>query len=103
MISGSLRTPALLAAVVLPGALMAQTTLTPPTSRGPGSITLFTQGPAPQSLTVSGGPAVTTIDWRAVGGAPTIRAMFYSLQRWKASDLTCCTVQWGRADDTLAL
>jgi hypothetical protein len=76
------------------GPLSAQQVLTPPPNRGPGSVTLLTPGPQPQFTSISGGPAVTTIDWRPSGGTVPIRAMFYSLQRWNASDLTCCNAQW---------
>jgi hypothetical protein len=85
----------LLAALLLPyAATGAQTVLTPPPTRGPGSVTLFTQGRIPPTPTVSGGPAVTTIDWSVLSGNLRVTAQFYSLQRWKESDLTCCNAQW---------
>lgn len=80
----------LLCLLLLPSAASAQTILTPPPNRGPGSITLLVPAAPPRNVYLTGSPAFTTISWAS---PIQMRGFIYSVQRWLESDLTCCNAQ----------
>jgi hypothetical protein len=68
----------------------AQTILTPPPNRGPGSVTLLTPAAGPARIYITGTPSWATISW---ADPVQMRGFVYSVQRWLESDLTCCNAQ----------
>jgi hypothetical protein len=68
----------------------AQTILTPPPNRGPGSVTVLTPAAGPARIYITGTPSWATISW---ADPVQMRGFVYSVQRWLESDLTCCNAQ----------